>query len=100
MSAPLRIPLDDVPPVAAFLDIAERSLRRQLEPGGDLERYAFRIGRRVKVKTALMLEELGALPHANSETGSSATEDPALATATTEWTGPDNDAHAGLKAVN
>jgi hypothetical protein len=60
MTASLCTPVDDVPAVAAFLGISERSLRQQLEPGGDLEHLAYRAGRRVLVKTTRLLEDVGA----------------------------------------
>jgi len=49
-------PTQLVADAAMFLGVGERTLRRALEPGGDLGHLAVRVGaRRVLVKTAALL---------------------------------------------
>ena len=48
-------PTQTVAVAAEWLGVSERHLRRALEPGGDLEHLAVRIGHRVLVKTAALL---------------------------------------------
>lgn len=52
-------PTCKVPEAAAFLGISERSMRRALEPGGDLEHLALRVGGRVLVKVTPLLAVVG-----------------------------------------
>jgi hypothetical protein len=62
-----------------LLPLAERSLRRALEPGGDLEHLALRVGRRVFIRVGPLLELLGL-----SESDPGTPTAPGLATTTTE----------------
>lgn len=48
-------PTQQVATAAAWLGISERSLRRAVEPGGELEQLAVRVGRRVLIKTSALL---------------------------------------------
>jgi hypothetical protein len=53
-------PLLTVGETLRVVPLSERSLRRALEPGGDLEHLAVRVGRRVFVKRAELLRLVGA----------------------------------------
>ena len=57
MSAGLDInrPTQGVAAAAHWLGVSERNLRRAVEPGGDLEHLAVRVGRRVLIKTSALL---------------------------------------------
>jgi hypothetical protein len=59
--------------------LAERSLRRALEPGGDLEHLALRVGRRVFIRVGPLRELLGL-----SESEVAPTTDATVAATTTE----------------
>jgi hypothetical protein len=52
-------PLLTIEECLAVLPVSERSLRRALEPGGDLQHLAVRVGRRVFVKTSALAELVG-----------------------------------------
>lgn len=55
-------PTCQVPEAAAFIGISERSMRRALMPGGDLEHLSLRVGHRQLVKTTALLALVGASP--------------------------------------
>jgi excisionase family DNA binding protein len=48
-------PTCTVADAASYLGVSERSLRRAVESGGDLEHLAIRVGHRVLIKTSALL---------------------------------------------
>lgn len=49
----------DVREAMSLIPLSERSFRRALEPGGDLEQLALRVGRRCFVRVGALRELLG-----------------------------------------
>lgn len=56
---PAERPLLEVAETLAIVPLSERSFRRALEPGADLEHLGVRVGRRVFVKTGELRKWLG-----------------------------------------
>jgi hypothetical protein len=52
-------PTQTVPDAAAWIGVSERSLRRAVEPGRELEHLAVRVGSRVLIKTDALLALVG-----------------------------------------
>lgn len=77
-----------------LLPLSERSLRRALEPGGELEHLALRVGRRVLLRVDPLRELLGMTPDM-SEAGP---DSPATAT-TNDRNGPGHGSSSHLSAV-